>query len=116
MPEAPANGVRFPRLYAALKWGIVGTLAVLALLAAVFWTLVLGGFAGGGFRAAKPMGREAENLPVTAECAWPYGVNDPDAAAVCKMFYNLTPAQRAEVLNKRAASTKDGHNDGHARP
>jgi hypothetical protein len=92
--------VRFPKLYAVLKWGIVGTLAILALLAAAFWTMVLGGFAGSGFHAARP--KAIENVVVTPECAWPYKVNDADAVAVCRMFYNLTPEQQAEVLRKRA--------------
>jgi hypothetical protein len=92
--------VRFPKVYAALKWGIVGTLTVLAILAAIFWTLVLGGFAGGGFHAAKT--KTIQNVVVTPECAWPYKVNDTDAVAVCRMFYNLTSEQRAEVLRKRA--------------
>jgi len=95
------QAVRFPKLYAALKWGIVGTLTVLAILAAIFWTMVLGGFAGGGFRATKTMDKN-ENVVVTPECAWPYKVKDADAVAVCRMFYNLTPEQRAEVLRKRA--------------
>lgn len=111
-----ANAVRFPKLYATLRWGIVGTLAVLALLAAAFWTLVLGGFAGSGYHAAKSLGREAENLPITAECAWPYRVDDPDAGAVCKMFYNLTPEQRTDILRQRAAAAKDVHNDDRVRP
>jgi len=38
---------------------------------------------------------------ITPECAWPYGVNDHDAKAVCRMFYNLTPEQRAQVLRTR---------------
>jgi hypothetical protein len=28
-------------------------------------------------------------------------VRDHDAKAVCRMFYNLTPEQRAQVLAKR---------------
>src|SRR3954470_18126197 len=103
-PVPASEGVRFPRLYAVLKWGIIGTLVLLALIAAAFWALILGGFAGGGFRAPKPLAGESESLPVTAECAWPYRVNDPDARAVCRMFYNLTPAQREEVLNARRKS------------
>ncbi len=101
MQDADAEAVRFPRLYAVLKWGIVGSLVFLAVLAAAFWTLILGGFAGRGFHAAKPASGEAEKVVITAECAWPYGVNDTEASAVCKMFYNLTPEQRAEVLRKR---------------
>jgi hypothetical protein len=104
--NAAPDAVRFPKLYAGLKWGIVGTLTILGLLAAAFWTMVLGGFAGSGFHAAKPMGRESENLPLTPECAWPYKVDDPDASAVCKMFYNLTAEQRAEVLRKRSGQSR----------
>ncbi len=92
--------VRFPKLYAALKWAIVGTLTVLAIVAAAFWTMVLGGFAGSGFHAAKPIG--SDKVVVTPECAWPYKVTDPDARAVCRMLYNLTPEQRAETLKRRA--------------
>jgi len=94
------RAVRFPKLYAVLKWGVVATLTMLAILAATFWTMVLGGFAEGGFHAAKPV--SSGNIVITPECAWPYKVNDTDAFAVCKMFYNLTPEQRAEVLRKRA--------------
>ena len=102
--QAIDQQVRFPRLYAAIKWGIVVTLVLLGLVAAVFWTMVLGGFAGGGFRAAKTLGSEAESMAVTPECAWPYRVNDADARAVCRMFYNLTPQQREEVLRARKAA------------
>jgi hypothetical protein len=42
-----------------------------------------------------------ENPVITPECAWPLDVNDHDAKAVCRMFYNLTPEQRARVLAKR---------------
>jgi len=42
-----------------------------------------------------------ENLVVTPECAWPLGVHEQDAATVCRMFYNLTPEQRARVLARR---------------
>jgi hypothetical protein len=76
-------------------------LILLALLAAAFWTLVLGGFAGSGFRAANPATGAGESIVVTPECAWPLGVNEQDAATVCRMFYNLTPEQRARVLARR---------------
>ena len=93
--------VRFSKLYAVIKWGIIATLAILALAAAVFWTMILGGFAGSGFRAAKT--KTSEDVVVTPECAWPYNVNEADAMAVCRLFYNLTPEQRAEVLKRRAS-------------
>ena len=98
---AATEGIRFPKLYTAIKWAIVISLTFLAILAAAFWALVLGGFAGSGFHAAKPAGGAGESIVVTPECAWPYGVNDHDAYAVCRMFYNLTPEQRAEVLRAR---------------
>ena len=96
---ATADGVRFPRLYAVIKWTIIVSLIVLAVLAAVFWTLVLGEFSASGFRARDPAA--GENLTITPECAWPLDVNDHDAKAVCRMFNNLTPEQRARVLAKR---------------
>jgi len=104
MPEAVDAGIRFPKLYAAIKWGIVITLTFLAVLAAAFWALVLGGFAGSGFHATKPLGAAGEEVVITPECAWPYGVKDHDAVAVCRMFYNLTPEQRAQVLRARQPS------------
>ncbi|HLX79610.1 MAG TPA: hypothetical protein VKS43_03395 [Burkholderiales bacterium] len=93
--------IRFPRLYATIKWAIVITLTLLAILAAAFWTLLLGGFAGSGFHASSPLGRAGESVVITPECAWPYAVTDHDATAVCRMFYNLTPEQRAQVLKAR---------------
>ena len=98
---AASEAVRFPRLYAAIKWTIVASLIFLAVLAAAFWTLVLGGFAGSGFRASNPAAGAGESLVITPECAWPLGVNEQDARAVCRMFYNLTPEQRAQVLARR---------------
>lgn len=92
--------IRFPKVYVAIKWVIIGSLAFLAIVAAAFWAIVLGGFAGSGFHASDPA-RGAGEVVMTPECAWPYGVNDHDARAVCKMFYNLTPEQRAEVLRAR---------------
>ena len=98
---AASEAIRFPKLYFAIKWTIIGSLILLAVLAAAFWTLVLGGFAASGFRASNPAVGAGENLVITPECAWPLGVNDHDARAVCRMFYNLTPEQRAWVLSKR---------------
>lgn len=98
---ANAEGIRFPRLYAAIKWTIIVSLIALAVLAVAFWTLVLGEFSASGFRASTPGAGAGENLAITAECAWPLSVNDHDAKTVCRMFYNLTPEQRARVLAKR---------------
>ena len=83
------------------RWFTIGTLALLALLAAAFWTMILGGFAGSGFRASKPAAQTGEDVVVTPECAWPYAVNDPDARSVCRLFYNLSPEQREQVLRAR---------------
>ena len=63
--------------------------------------VILGGFAASGFRAPDAAGGQGETVVITPECAWPYGVNDHDAKAVCRMFYHLTPEQRAEVLRMR---------------
>jgi hypothetical protein len=99
---AASEAIRFPRLYVAIKWAIIASLTFLAVLAAAFWTLVLGGFAASGFRASNPVVAGAgESLVITPECAWPLGVNDHDAKAVCRMFYNLTPEQRARVISAR---------------
>ena len=97
---ATSKAVGFPRLYVAIKWTIIASLIFLAVLAAAFWTLVLGQFAASGFRA-NPVAGANENPVITPECAWPLDVNDHDAKAVCRMFYNLTPEQRARVLAKR---------------
>ena len=99
MPASEPIG--FPRIYAAIKWAIVVSLTLLAILAAAFWTLILGGFAASGFRAPNSAGGQDETVVITPECAWPYSVNDHDAKAVCRMFYHLTPEQRAEVLKTR---------------
>lgn len=101
---AASEAIRFPKLYLAIKWTIIVSLTFLAVLAAAFWTLVLGQFAGSGFRASNPVAGAGENL-ITPECAWPLDVNDHDAKAVCRMFYNLTPEQRARVLAKRKQDT-----------
>ena len=98
---AASDGIRFPRLYFAIKWTIIGSLTLLAVLAAAFWTMVLGGFAASGFRASSPVAGAGEGQVITPECAWPLNVNDHDAKAVCRMFYNLTPEQRARVLARR---------------
>src|SRR5262245_31766712 len=96
---AASEEIRLPILYFAIKWTIIASLIFMAVLAAAFWTMVLGGFAASGFRASNPGVRE--NLVITPECAWPLGVNEHDAKAVCRMIYNLTPEQRAWVLTKR---------------
>jgi hypothetical protein len=98
---AASEEIRFPKLYFAIKWTIIALLILMAVLAAAFWTMVLGGFAASGFRASNPVARGGESLVITPECAWPLGVNDHDAKAVCRMFYNLTPEQRAWVLTTR---------------
>ena len=98
---AASREAGFPKLLAVIKWTIIASLTVLALLAAAFWTMVLGGFAASGFRASNPVAGAGENLVITAECAWPLGVHEQDARTVCKMFYNLTPEQRARVLRAR---------------
>jgi len=98
---AASEAIRFPRLYFAIKWAIIASLILLAVLAAAFWTLVLGGFAASGFRASNPAAGAGESLVITPECAWPLGVNEQDARTVCRMFHNLTPEQRAWVLRTR---------------
>jgi hypothetical protein len=98
---AAAEAIRFPKLYFAIKWTIITSLILLAVLAAAFWTLVLGGFAASGFRVSNPAAGAGESLVITPECAWPLDVNDHDAKTVCRMFYNLTPEQRAWVLKTR---------------
>jgi hypothetical protein len=98
---AASEDIGFPRLYAVIKWTVVAGLIFLSVLAAAFWTLVLGGFAASGFRASNPVAGAAENLVITPECAWPLGVNEQDARTVCRMFYNLTAEQRAWVLRTR---------------
>jgi hypothetical protein len=98
---ADSEAIRFPRLYFAIKWTIIASLTLLAVLAAAFWTLVLGGFAASGFRVSNPVAGAGESLTITPECAWPVDVNSHDAKAICRMFYNLTPEQRAWVLKTR---------------
>jgi hypothetical protein len=98
---AASDAIRFPRLYVAIKWTIIASLIFLGLLAAAFWTMVLGGFAASGFRASNPVSGAGESLVITPECAWPLSVNEQDAGTVCRMFYNLTPEQRAQVLARR---------------
>jgi hypothetical protein len=99
---AAPEAIRFPRLYVAIKWTIITSLILLGLLAAAFWTMVLGGFAASGFRVSNPVAGAGESLVITPECAWPLGVNEQDARTVCRMFYNLTPEQRARVLARRS--------------
>jgi hypothetical protein len=98
---ATAQQEGFPRIYAVAKWAVVGSLVFLALLAAAFWTLLLGGFAGSGYRAHEPDVAAIETMSITPECAWPYDVGDHDAKAVCRMFHDLTPEKRARVLAAR---------------
>jgi hypothetical protein len=100
-PVIAAEAIRFPRLYAAIKWTIISSLILLGLLAAAFWTLVLGGFAASGFRVSRPVAGAGESHVITPECAWPLSVHEQDAATVCRMFYNLTPEQREQVLARR---------------
>jgi len=38
---------------------------------------------------------------VTPECAWPYRVDDAETMSVCRIFYNLSPEERAQVLKAR---------------
>jgi hypothetical protein len=73
---------------------------VLAVLATVFWAMILGRFSGGGFRAAQGVTNGAP-IVVTPECAWPYDVRDHDAESVCRLFYNLSPEERAKVVQSR---------------
>jgi len=101
MEQPDPLAVRFPRVYTAIKWMIVGTLALLALAAAAFWAMVLGGFAASGFRARTQTIGTNQEIVLTPECAWPYRVEDPDAKAVCRLFYNLSPEERAKVLKAR---------------
>jgi len=98
---AVSEEIRFPKLYFAIKWTIIASLIFMGFLAAAFWVLVLGGFAASGFRASNPVVGTGESQVVTPECAWPLGVNEHDAKTVCRMFYNLTPEQRAWVLMRR---------------
>jgi hypothetical protein len=103
-PPKPVNvapdEAGFPRILLVIKWTIITSLTLLALLAAAFWTMVLGGFAASGFRA-PPAVEVDDNAEITPECAWPLDVNEPDAKAVCRMFYRLTPDQREQVLRRR---------------
>ncbi|MCG2595404.1 hypothetical protein LZ009_21710 [Ramlibacter sp. XY19] len=103
MPDAadPPAPEGFPRIYAVAKWIVVGSLALLTIVAAAFWAVLLGGFAGSGFRAVEPAGAPQEAVEITPECAWPYSVHDEHAKAVCRMFYHLTPEQRAKALKGR---------------
>jgi len=98
---AASEPVGFPRVYAVVKWAMIVGLTLLSIMAAAFWAMILGGFAASGFRATDPAGDRGETLEITPECAWPYGVNDHNAKAMCRMFYHLTPEQRAQVVRSR---------------
>ena len=98
---ADSESVGFPRIYAVVKWVVIVGLTLMAIMAAAFWTMILGGFAASGFRATDPAGERAETWVITPECAWPYGVNDDNAKAMCRMFYHLTPEQRDQVVRSR---------------
>jgi len=101
-PDHPApEPVGFPRIHAIAKWVIILALAFLAIVAAAFWTLLLGGFAASGFRATEATRASDPPWVITPECAWPYSVNDRNAEAMCRMFHHLTPEQRAQVLSRR---------------
>jgi hypothetical protein len=91
----------YPRAYAIVKWTVIAAVAVLCFAAAAFWTLVLGDFAGAGFHVKERARVPDEEIVITPECAWPYGAQDHEARAVCRMFYNLAPEQRADVLRAR---------------
>lgn len=82
------------------KWGTIAALTVLAIVAAAFWTLILGRFSAGGFHAGKGVAA-GETIAVTPECAWPYKVQDHEAESVCRLFYNLSPEERAKVVENR---------------
>ncbi len=99
--ETGCDAIRFPKLYAALKWMIIGSLVVLAIAAAAFWSMILGRFAGSGFHAGKRAGDAGERIVITPECAWPYSVYEPEAESVCRMFYNMTPEEQAQALRAR---------------
>src|SRR5262245_27913973 len=74
MGESPAQAPKpvmaasepagFPRVYAVIKWTIVLALTFLAILAAAFWVLILGGFAASGFRAPDSSDGQAETLVI----------------------------------------------------
>ncbi len=100
MSAAPEQA-GFPKVHSVLKWVVIGALAILAVAAAVFWAMILGQFSASGFHAAKGSGNAGESIAVTPECAWPYTVHDHEAEAVCRLFYNMTPEQRAQALRAR---------------
>ena len=91
----------FPRIYVVAKWLVVASLVLLCVVAAAFWTLILGDFAGEGFRVRNQAVPAERDLVITPECAWPYRVDDPAAKGVCRIFYELSPGQRDEVLRRR---------------
>ncbi len=96
-PEAEAG---FPRIYAVAKWTVITLLVILSIIAAAFWTMLLGQFSASGFRAQNPS-LPSEDVVVTPECAWPYRIDEPEAKAVCRMFYHLSPKQREQALRAR---------------
>jgi len=100
--------IGFPRVYAVLKWTTIVLLTILAILAAAFWTLILGDFAGSGFHAPAKTGQADQEVVITPDCAWPYGIDDHEAKSVCRMFYNLDPKQREEVLKARRGLPRGG--------
>jgi hypothetical protein len=91
----------FPRAYVVVKWLVVALLVLLCIVAAAFWTLILGDFAGAGFRVRDRAGPAEREIVITPECAWPYRVDDPAAKGVCRIFYDLAPEQRDEVVRRR---------------
>ena len=96
-PQEPG----FPRVYVAVKWVVVVLLTLLAIAAAAFWTMIFTGFSASGFKAVDPKRGASEAEVITPECAWPYAVDHKEARAVCRLFYNLSPEQRAEVVRAR---------------
>ncbi len=94
------SGVR-EKIRLAFRWFTITALGALAILAAAFWTMIFGGFAESGFRAGKPLNAMPADMPITAECAWPYAVDHPEARSVCRIFFHLTPEQRQQVLAAR---------------
>ena len=112
---AASEPIGFPRIYAVVKWTMIAVLTLLAIMAAAFWTMILGGFAGSGFRASDPAGERGEALVITPECAWPYGVNDHDAKAYLKILAYQASEQRCGFLPDAQEGGEDKKNvrDGH---
>jgi hypothetical protein len=59
---ADSEPVGFPRVYAVVKWAVIVGLTLMAIVAAAFWAMILGGFAASGFRATDPAGERSETL------------------------------------------------------